>query len=410
MSENAVLFVGGRPESLRFAVELGLTVVNVQIPEYSTREDADRVAATVLIDYTDWPILAAVAGQLAATFGCTRVISMTEPGTVPAARLREHLGLPGNSLHVSQTLKDKVLMRRALVGSGLAEVPADYYAGAASLTGFGDRHGYPFVVKPADATASLHVRMVRSPAEAARCSEFADAALHSAEHRYAKVFPLTKFMIEGFIDGPEYSIETLSFDGRHVVVALTEKLTGTGFVELGHATPAGLTREQAREAAETVTRFLDVIGLRQGPAHTEAKLTPAGWVVVESHDRPGGDRIIDLVERVHGINLEQYGVGWPTGRMPAFDVAPGPRTTAATRFLTARPGQVTRIDGTDAACSAPGAVAVHVDVQVGAVVPELRGNWDRIGQVIATGDDVGQAMARAADMASLIDVHTEEER
>lgn len=406
MSEDSVLLVGGRPRTVHLAAELGLTVVNIQIPEYASLEHADRAAATALVDYTDWPVLAAVGRQFTETFGCTRVVSMTEPGTVPAARLREYLGLPGNPLQVSLTLKDKVLMRRALAGSGLVEVPAVHYTGQESLTEFGDRYGYPLVVKPADATASLHVRVVRSPDDVAECARFVDSALGSAEHRYAKVFPLTTFMIEGFIEGPEYSIETLSFDGRHVVVALTQKLTGEGSVELGHAVPADLDDKQVRQAVETVSRFLDAVGLREGPAHTEAKLTSQGWVIVESHDRPGGDRIIDLVERACGVDLEQYGIGWPTGRLPALAGLPPGRVAVATRFLTAAPGTIARIDGVPEALAAAGAVAVHLDVEVGTTVAELRGNWDRVGQVIAEADGVSQAMSRADEMAAMIRIDT----
>ncbi|MGH3329720.1 MAG: hypothetical protein ACRDPJ_00315, partial [Nocardioidaceae bacterium] len=45
-----------------------------------------------------------------------------------------------------------------------------------------------------------------------------------------------EFLMEEFLDGPEISVETLTFDRRHVVVAVTDKETGgPGFVEIGHS-------------------------------------------------------------------------------------------------------------------------------------------------------------------------------
>ena len=57
-----------------------------------------------------------------------------------------------------------------------------------------------------------------------------------------------EFLMEEFLDGPEISVETLTFEGRHVVVAVTDKeLADPGFVEVGHSQPSGmLGRDAAR--------------------------------------------------------------------------------------------------------------------------------------------------------------------
>ena len=149
-----------------------------------------------------------------------------------------------------------------------------------------------------------------------------------------------EFLMEEFLDGPEISVETLTFDGRHVVVAVTDKeIGGPGFVEIGHSQPSGCSAETLREVTRLVTDFLDAVGLRNGPGHTEVKLTSRGPRIVESHNRVGGGRINELAEIAYGVDMERYALGAGFGLVePLTDVArasgrggrPGPHAGART--------------------------------------------------------------------------------
>lgn len=53
-----------------------------------------------------------------------------------------------------------------------------------------------------------------------------------------------RIIIEGFLEGgKEYSVESLSYHGRHQVIQITEKITSgpPHCVELGHMQPALLS-------------------------------------------------------------------------------------------------------------------------------------------------------------------------
>ena len=54
-----------------------------------------------------------------------------------------------------------------------------------------------------------------------------------------------KAIIEEYIDGDEFSAESISYRGNHTVLTITRKQT-TGaphFIETGHIQPAGLNEE-----------------------------------------------------------------------------------------------------------------------------------------------------------------------
>ena len=115
-----------------------------------------------------------------------------------------------------------------------------------------------------------------------------------------------QFLMEEYLDGPELSVESLTYEGRHVIVAITDYVKGglTGFAEIGMSYPSPYPAETQHEIKELVTDFLDAVGLRNGPAHTEVKLTspwPADHRVAQPHRRlrdQGDDR--GRVRRRHG--------------------------------------------------------------------------------------------------------------
>jgi biotin carboxylase len=222
-----------------------------------------------------------------------------------------------------------------------------------------------------------------------------------ADLPFAAYYPVREFMAEEFLDGPEYSVEAFSFDGRHSIVAITAKLFA-GHVEMGHAQPAPLDPADERAIAAYVTDFLDAMELRDGNSHTEVRLTARGPRVIEGHNRVAGGRIMDLVAAAYGIDLERYAVGWPFGLVPELPARPVARRAAATHFLAAAPGTVVAVAGLDEVRDHPDVFDVEIDVAVGDVVPEVTDNFCRSGQVIVTGADTATAVRLAEELAGRI--------
>ncbi|MFC9293278.1 ATP-grasp domain-containing protein [Streptomyces sp. NPDC057011] len=413
MTEHKLLVVGGRIQTLRKAAALGIDFVLIQHKDQFVPESAELAEAVLIADYTDWDITRPLVEAAHQAYGFTRVVSITEPGLVPAGRISDHLGLGNTSEQVAELLRDKHAMRRHLAASDSADVRALSVAaaeveGADALVAFGAEHGYPFVLKPVDATASLGVVRIDGPDQAAEAWAGVEALRARTDLQWGSFFTIGRFIAEQYIAGPEYSVETFSFAGRHIVLSVTEKLTGgqDGFIELGHALPARLAAQDERRIEETVARFLDAMGLTDGAAHTELRLSPSGPQIIESHNRMGGDRIFDLLDAAFGIDLEEWIVAWQFGLIPALTERPVARRSAATRFLSAQPGTVTEIQGRDEALALDGVIDIETTVQPGSVVGELRGNWDRVGQVLVTGPDTEAAVAVAERLTEKVTVVT----
>ncbi|MEW9528663.1 ATP-grasp domain-containing protein [Microbispora sp. NPDC049125] len=395
-ASGRLVIIGGKSPQAA-ARRLGVETLFVEDP--GRFGQAARAERALLMDYARDPeLLRSMVAAHHEIRPVRSVLSMTEPGLVPAARLRDELGLPGPSPRTSELLRDKRRMRELLDGwRGMAvawaagETPAD-------VVRFGARHGFPCVVKPAGGSASRGVTRVDGPGDVA-------AAIAR--------LPGEGFLIEEFLDGPEVSVETVSFGGEHAVVAVTAKGIDAGFVEISHMVPAGLSPEELEEVAALVRTFLDLTGLQDGAAHTEVVLTGAGPRIVESHDRVGGDRINDLVRLAYGIDMVEATVAWlACGRRPAA-IPETPSRGAAITFLTppltgpdAR-GVVTAVDGVDEARA--GAHLVKIRVAPGDRVTAVRDSGDRLGYVLATGRTGPDALERSRALAGRVRISVKEE-
>jgi biotin carboxylase len=406
-----VLVIGGKLEQVRKARELGLDVVLAQFPDEYDRGHWPYVDQALLLDYGDIDRILPLVRALHEAYPFQTAVSLFELGLLPAARINEALGLDGESVATVELLLDKWRMRRHLAARGISPMASAVGRSGQDVREFVQAHGLPIIVKPIRESGSLGVFRIRDQADvdavAERFRALDDGHWDAKDLSSAESFD--EFLMEEYLDGPEISVETLSFDGRHVVVAVTDKEIGGpgGFVEIGHSQPSGHSAETLKEVTRLVTDFLDAVGLRNGPAHTEVKLTTRGPGIVESHNRIGGDRINDLAEIITGVDMEHYAVGARFGLVEPLTTSPEPRGGAAIRFLTPEPGRVVEVTGLDAVRADPAFVDLRLDVGPGDDVPPLTWNEDKVGHVIARGATAAEAIAHGRRLAAAIHVRTE---
>jgi biotin carboxylase len=351
-------------------------------------------SAVVPVRLTDGEELRQGLDALSGILGEPRaVVSFTELGLVPAAELSAERGLPTNDLKTLERTRDKALMREALGGDPNLGLP--YFAGTAGevaneLAGRTERGG-PWIVKPVDGFGSQSVGVVGSPREAEEW------------RRHHEEDPGRRWICEPLVEGPEFSVEAVSFGGRHRVLGITQKET-TGpphFVEVGHAFPADVDHETRSAIEAAAERTLTLLGVEMGATHTEVRLDPRGVpVTIETHTRPGGDHIPELVQQACGLN--QYTLAVQS--LLAADNISRPEhpieyhRAAAIRFLRAEEGTLRSI-GYKNVPESEHVIRHHIDFELGEWVPPLRSSFARVGYVMCRGDDARQAGERAAAVA-----------
>jgi biotin carboxylase len=379
---------------------LGLHVLLLQHPTKVTAEQERLADVLEVVDYTRWDLVEPIAIRLHDSPGFAAATSLTEPGLENAARVNDLLALGGTGWQVTRRFRDKAVMREHLAGLDPDAVRARPLAGRADLDDFGERYGYPFIVKPTDATASIGVQRLDGPADADRVWAEVRRLSGTRTDRVSTLMLLRDFLMEEYLDGPEYSVESFSAAGRHVVIAVTEKFTDPAhFAELGHAVPARLGPAVEERVRTAVTAFLDHLGVRDGVCHTEIRIGARGPRVIESHNRIAGDAIPDLVHSVYGIDTVTLALAAPFGLAQRLPDRPEPHGGAAVRSLVGSPGDtVESVDGVGEAQALDDVLAVRISARPGETVRPLRDNWDRLGLVAVTGEDTASAIARGAEL------------
>ncbi|MGW8362021.1 ATP-grasp domain-containing protein [Streptomyces wedmorensis] len=391
---GSVLLLGGtRPEPVRAAKAAGLSLTYLGAAAGTPRVIVDSADACLLLDDPTPENMAGAARELHGKEPFGVVVAMVDRYLEAAALLNAEFGLPANTVDTVRTMNDKHRMRTAALHSACVPVTHGAVRDAEDLRSFAGRYGYPFILKPVDGSASRGVVLVSD----------AGALEAAARSMTTSAAPGSRWIAEEYLSGPEFSVETFSTDGSHHVVAVTEKFKGDNFVEIGHLVPARVGAADHAAMAAEVGALLDAVGLNEGVAHTEVVLTDAGPKVIETHSRPGGDGIVELVRLATGVDLQQLTFDWLAGK--SVDPRPAPGTRAsATWFLTPPEGTVTAVSGLDEALRHEGVTEGYTVLEPGDTIRPLRSSDDRSGAVITVAPGPDAALARARAAVGLIDV------
>jgi biotin carboxylase len=209
-------------------------------------------------------------------------------------------------------------------------------------------------------------------------------------------------LLEELLDGPEVSVETVSYGGAVHLIGVTDKSIGgaPAFIETGHMFPADLTPADTEAAEQTALSALKALGLTEGVvAHTEIKLTSAGPRVVEVNPRPAGNRITELVRHVTGVDLAAAFVDVALGRAPDLRrTDTGVRSAAIGFLVPERAGTLEALDG-NGVREADGVLEVEL-AEPGRTVKAAGSNNEYLGHVMTADTGGPGARARVEDLLS----------
>ena len=381
---ESILIVGAGANQVAIvakAQELGLTVVAVDgdssAPAFAGA-DHHEVA-----DILDPDALVTIARR----YGVQGVYPAAELAVEASALTIAELDLPGIAPDTAARSRNKLLMREALDRAGM---PNPSYAGVTTLEEADEASktiGFPLIVKPPDANASKGVQRIDG------AEELAGAFENAQTHSHSKVV-----LLEAYLDGEEFCVDGLMFDGVYRLGGITGKFRSQGTRRFDEAIfMPGSQDEDACKVLETCSReALEAIGCTTGITHVEIILTDRSPYVVEIACRPGGGRIpTDLIPMAYGMDITADSLRAALGRSP--EERRRHERGVALFWIPAEPGTVQRLEGFDDARRLPGVVEVVEEAQPGdrldAIVDCV--TRDRVGYVLTKGETAQEAIDAA---------------
>ncbi len=204
------------------------------------------------------------------------------------------MGLTSNDEDCLERTATKYAEREAFEKSGL---PIPKYVRVRTIDDLQMKElKYPIIVKPLDGGGSKGITKLDS-------KEGLESALQFAINNSR----MGEAIVEEYIEGREFSIESISYKGIHHILQITDKVTSgePHFIEMQHHQPANISSEMAALIRQTTEKGLTALAIKNSAGHTELRVTPDGIpFIVEIGARMGGGMITsDLVRLSTGYDM-----------------------------------------------------------------------------------------------------------
>lgn len=343
------------------------------------------------------------------------VVNCSESCLRTQAALVERYRVPGINSQTAAVCRDKQLMARRFEEGGVPIARRRIVTKVADIPDAVRDVGCPGVLKPSTGVASLFT--VRFDSEQELLERFEQFDAEARDHRSTAIREMNgRWLVEEYLDGPAFSVESLTLNGEttHVAVCQKGEMSRPFFLETGHVCPAPLSADARREMEQVAERAVHALGITDGITHSELKLTSRGIRVLEVGARMGGGSIRQVVRLATGVDLLEVTLELARGRKP--EIAPAPDRAAASRsWFPKRPGTVRDLSRADELLELPGIVAVNRWTAEGERYELPPDGYREVLGVVAVGDTPAEAIARAeravaeADHGGVVEVEFDDD-
>lgn len=230
-----------------------------------------------------------------------RVVALEEYDVVTAARLREHLALPGAGSTAARRFQDKLAMRTAARDAGLLQPTFVRLLNREEVADFLARVPAPWMLKPRLGASAMGIRKLHAADEVWRAFDELDAR-ESFEER------ASHHLLEQYVPGDVYHVDALTCGGR-VAFAGVGRYGAPPF-DVAHGGGVSTSRivrrgsQDERRLLSFNRKLLLAFGHERGATHAEFIRHEDGRVYfLEVAARVGGAFTVETVEAATGLNL-----------------------------------------------------------------------------------------------------------
>lgn len=316
-------------------------------------------------------------------------------------RINDELHLSGISKEMAIWATNKHLMRDAFEKYGAPSPRSILTKGEEDAWQiFCDQFTTNAILKPSRNSGSRGIAKVeKSIAKATFIKLYRRALDESRDH---------SVLIEQFIEGPEFSVEVIVWQGEPYVLAVTDKKTTEApyFVELGHNQPSIFPEEIQQKLKDGAIAGIKALGLSNCAAHCELKVQNGEAYLMEIGARMGGDFIsTELTHLSTGIDMVAATISVVLGMEPNLQPTEE-KHGVCIRYFTPQPGKLIAVEGEENLKDAH-VYDAEIYHKVGDTIPEVKSSLDRSGHVIVTDMDAASAIKRADSIISNVKLITE---
>ena len=315
------------------------------------------------------------------------------------AEIAEEMNFIFPSIEQIKKSRNKFLMKQAFLENNVPCANGILFKKNDEIT-FSDLEEFvfPLIIKPIDAFSSRGVFRVNSFDEIKKYENITRSFSSSNE-----------IIIEEFIDGQEFSVESVTFNEETHVIQITEKIV-TAFpntVELGHIQPANVADSQKKDITDIICKAIAALGLNNCASHSEIKLSQDGPKIIEVGARLGGDFITShLVPLSTGISIEAANIEIAMGCIP--EIEPEYEHGAAIIYLNLPVGKIVKSIGQwNELLNEPLINKISLSIKYGDVIQEITDSSKRPGYLIVSCKNKFDARKEANKYSNILKSYIE---
>lgn len=316
-------------------------------------------------------------------------------------RINDELGLTGVSRLQAITATNKHLMREAFEKAGAPSPKSFCFENAEEAWEcFCKELPNDGILKPSRNSGSRGIAKIQKGLHKIQFVELFERS--KAESRDKSV------MLEQFVEGPEFSVEIIVWDGQVNVLTVTDKKTTEApyFVELGHNQPSCFPTEIVEKIKSAAVAGVKALKVNNCACHAEVKVQEGSAYIMEIGARMGGDFISTVLTRLStGVNMIDAAVNCALGIEPDLTPTAAPQGVCI-RYFCPKPGKLVSISNTEV-LDDPRVHEWEIYHQIGDEIPEVTSSLCRSGHVIVTEETPQKAIAYAESLLNEVKMETE---
>ena len=216
------------------------------------------------------------------------IAPVNENGNIIASKISQDFGYIYNTPDTVLLTSDKSFYDKILKEAGLKRLKTFYKKNEINDIKF------PVIVKPTQSTSSKGVTLLESDTNLDMAIDYAKANSRTG-----------KIIIEEYIKGIQFSIETISFKGEHQIVGVVEEHLSKPpvFFERSDYLDMELQFNYIEKFNNYIVKLLSAFNVQTGPCHVEVRIKNSDIYLIDFASRSGGWR--DIMLHFSGINYNQ---------------------------------------------------------------------------------------------------------
>ena len=403
MVEKTILIISGGKEAIggiKIAKDMGLKVV---VSDYDPNAPGFAYADEKIIASTYDPdeTLEKVKqynGKIDA------VVTIACDATRTVAAVADFLKIPGPTLSTAFLATEKLEMKKQFLKDN---IPIPWFKEIMSLEDLKSiisERGFPIILKPVDNRGARGVLKLTDK------TDLEEAYQHSLKNSFSG-----KLIVEEWLSGPQYSPESIIWDGEMVTPLISyrnyDKLDEFSpfIIEDGGSMPADLTLEQCRDIDKLMLSAAKSLGLERGIIKGDIVIHNGKPMIIEVAARlSGGNYSTFEIPFCTGVNIVEAAINISLDEKPDFDKLISKNICSlAQRYLFPPIGKIKSITGVDEVKKLEGLELFKIYIEVGDVVGKVSDHSKRGGMIIMSADTKEEAIKRVDSAVNMIKIEVD---